>query len=114
MGYTQGEWKSRYNESGGYDCMTDSFDIYVIGANGKYDKRVIADLDLAYYSQKACEPLLDKSEAQANAHLIAAAPDMYEALKAILPMVTTEWNGPIQEMARKAIEKAEGKLTGGR
>ena len=46
-------------------------------------------------------------EAEANAHLIAAAPDMYEALKAIAEMKVM----PISyiEIAKNIITKAEGK-----
>ena len=36
-----------------------------------------------------------------------SAPQLLSACKAMLPLITTEWNGPIQEMARKAIAKAE-------
>ena len=60
-----------------------------------------------------------QEEAEANAHLIAAAPDMYEALKALLRWAelsytndTGEWadeNDPTIVLTKKAIAKAEGK-----
>jgi len=57
---------------------------------------------------------------QANAHLIAAAPDMYEALKDLIVTASKLWDEPIKdsdylhvshpiiEMAKMAIAKAEG------
>lgn len=51
--------------------------------------------------------------AEANAHLIAAAPDMYEALKTLLQDYSTNPNSEIFFKAclnaRRALEKAEGK-----
>ncbi len=47
-----------------------------------------------------------QEEALANAHLIAAAPEMYEALKRILD----DRNSALaREAGRKALAKAEGK-----
>ena len=45
----------------------------------------------------------------ANAHLIAAAPDMLEALKAALSLIeiAIPFDGEVSRMARKAIAKAE-------
>ena len=57
--FTKGEWKSDY---------------YDVKSNGK----LIADCG---FSSEGC----DKEE-QANAHLIAAAPDMYKLLERFLPM----------------------------
>lgn len=52
----------------------------------------------------------------ANAHLVAAAPDLLEALKAYLRVPTMayvtgnyEYERPFREAAEKAIAKAEGK-----
>jgi hypothetical protein len=48
----------------------------------------------------------------ANAHLIAAAPDMYEALKVMVERfsyIEGTQHGHILESARAAIAKAEGK-----
>ena len=56
---------------------------------------------------------MPESEARANAHLIAAAPDMYEALKAMYQSWVVrpddEVNVLLYKMARKALAKAEGK-----
>ena len=48
-------------------------------------------------------------ENEANAHLIAAAPDMYEALKLILKDHTYSYEDIRYKEAVKAISKAEGK-----
>ena len=54
------------------------------------------------------------AEVEANARLIAAAPEMYEALKAARAILqaTGEWQDPIireqVEIIKKAIDKAEG------
>lgn len=47
-------------------------------------------------------------EAAANARLIAAAPDLLEALREAWPYVP-EHHGPVQATIRAAIEKAEGR-----
>jgi len=60
----------------------------------------------AYMERIPCG-YIDKEEAKANLHLIAAAPDLYEACKAI---VAARKNIQIDEafcMAKKAIERAE-------
>lgn len=49
----------------------------------------------------------DSSEYIANAHLIAAAPDLYEALKELFH--NCEAPGKYLDMAGEAILKAEGK-----
>jgi hypothetical protein len=46
-------------------------------------------------------------ECEANARLIAAAPDLLEALKNVIRGVPDTWDGVIK--ARAAINKAEGK-----
>ena len=55
-----------------------------------------------------------EAEAESNAHLIAAAPDMYEALKGIILSrnALSPPDNPIPDIwkaAMKSIEKAEGK-----
>ncbi len=47
-------------------------------------------------------------EAQANAYLIAATPDMYEALKQIASCKSNV-PGDVIDIAQKALAKAEGK-----
>jgi len=53
-----------------------------------------------------------KEQAQANAHLIAAAPDMYEALEMIYNLALGYTDVPKDEVAnaiRPILAKAEGK-----
>ena len=73
--FTSGPWQMEYIQDGGYDCMSDSFKVCSA-------EQIIFEIDLAYYGQEACgEPSVSTlGLAQANAHLLAAAPDMYEAL----------------------------------
>ncbi len=76
MEYTKGEWKAHFEYLGGYDCMSHSYDI-------EAGKQHIATLDLNSYegADGKTEEEVNALEAKANAHLIAAAPKMYEALK---------------------------------
>lgn len=57
----------------------------------------------------------DRNIGKRNARLIAAAPELYEALAAMLscaekeaPFTTESWMSIAMDMARKAIEKAGG------
>jgi hypothetical protein len=52
----------------------------------------------------------DGSELEASAHLIAAAPDLYEALESLVDEVTNhgEADGAILDSARAALTKARG------
>lgn len=58
-----------------------------------------------------------EKEMEANAHLISAAPDMYEALRVILALDGGEWHPErharekeeAYQRARAALAKAEGK-----
>jgi hypothetical protein len=57
--------------------------------------------------------LMAFEEAEANAQLIAAAPDLYEACKAVLPLLTgafyiTHTTRPEIVALKQAIAKAEG------
>ena len=53
-----------------------------------------------------------EEETQANARLIAAAPDLLEALEAIMGSDVFEWNGSaafwLQDKVRASIAKAKG------
>jgi len=52
-----------------------------------------------------------KQDLKANARLICAAPELLEALKAMLThmgMDEDEWNNPTFDQARAAVAKAEG------
>ena len=93
MKYTEGEWKAHKISSSGYTIESNL-----------PESDVIARVE---YSQ-------------GNAHLIAATPDMYEALKALLPdkndplaqpPLHGKWevDGKNLEQARLAVAKAGGK-----
>ena len=95
--YTQGEWDYDINANKG-------FDIYLKGS-----LKVIATVlhkDVSY--------MPSEEEAEANARLISAAPDMYEALKALLAESRKHGESledtPIEALAAAALTKAEGKI----
>lgn len=67
--HTPGPWDFNFEENGGYDCMSDAWDI----CDGL--GRLIAKVDLG----KNPHPKHVEVVA-ANAALIAAAPDLYQAL----------------------------------
>jgi hypothetical protein len=48
-------------------------------------------------------------DAEPNAHLIAAAPDLYDACRAALNMVETDQGPPNWDLLRAALAKAEGR-----
>lgn len=74
--HTPGPWTYRKEYMGGYDCMTDSYDIY--GPDGEY----IAILDMSHYGQKRRKyDAGDFELCDANAALIAAAPLLLKALR---------------------------------
>jgi len=93
MKYTKGEWETIYHAPGN-----------------------IVQHGIAGYSIRAEEGIAYNISREANAHLISAAPDMYEALKALLDeyQITdedTEINVSANWVrAFKAISKAEGKV----
>jgi hypothetical protein len=94
----------------GYDCMTDAWQIS--GTVGGGWPAPIAVVDLCYYGQNARNhdtlPQMSKDYAEANARLIAAAPDLLAACKLALGAFerndAIDWN----ELAG-AIAKAEGR-----
>ena len=108
--HTPGPWDFEFGEMGGYDCMTDAFKVTA-------GQRLIAELDLSGYGQstRQREGTGDKAEAEANARLIAAAPDLLEELKNIANANPKEWEPEVrdqfqawaQNRARAAIQKAE-------
>lgn len=61
-----------------------------------------------------CRPLANRSEEEANAHLIAAAPELLRALRAMFDASgasqgTADADNPAESLARAAIAKAEGR-----
>ena len=102
MNYTKGKWKADNGDSELWGVFTD-----------------LDDDGICYM----CEPngvLLRPGEAQANAHLIASAPAMYEALKTALVDIRglvrkMNWDNEKEELKmatghiEKALAKAEGK-----
>lgn len=99
-GHTKGPWKARVNPDGGR--------LSVEGADGT---AVVAGCG-------CCDsPWTDKAHAEANARLIAAAPDLLAACKALLQFEDAEIGesgGELEDsmravaMIRAAIAKAEG------
>lgn len=92
MGYTKGEWKQM------------GVHIYADNPKDIHDKIVVVEVNPMGYNE----------ESKANAHLIAAAPDLYEALKQIVSWMEkwrdAEWNfNGLLVDGRKAIAKAEGR-----
>jgi hypothetical protein len=76
--YTAGPWKMEYDAYGWYDCMSPGFKI-TAGENE------ITTIDLADYPEEwnADERQFHPKESEANARLIAAAPRMFEAIRAL-------------------------------
>lgn len=91
--FTKGQWVSRSEGVG----VVDDSDTQAYGM-----LKVIARVDEYDF----------KSQSKANANLIAAAPDMYATLEAII----ATWDGPLYrhemapniDKARKALAKARG------
>jgi hypothetical protein len=67
--YTAGPWKARVVGNGGYDITPDDESAFVIASRNGYGGWVRAE------------------ESKANAHLIAAAPDLLEVLEGFESMV---------------------------
>lgn len=102
--FTPGPWK--YSKTS--DRVPFSFSGYIVGKDGLAGFWALVKATLASDESR-------DSEMKANARLIAAAPDMYEALKALRALVgaTESDRLCLYEYARKqadaAIAKAEGK-----
>lgn len=91
MKHTPGPWKV-------WTHPRNENEVYVDGANGRSVCYVIHDDD-------------ERKEQKADAVLIAAAPDLLEALKAYQEAnrVSNDSQAELYEMAEAAIAKAEGK-----
>ena len=103
--FTPGPW-SAYIDEGACIIQSDSSGFAVADANkgsahplsDEWDKEWVAELD---------------AQAEANAHLIAAAPDLYAALEAIISW-DHQLDGPYAwealEQAKAALAKARGEV----
>lgn len=96
--FTSGEWKY------------DNGDIVVIDDDG--DDIVIAGMGQTSRCRQYQYTLVDNKEKRANANLIAAAPDMYEALKLALEEHNKKYDKctdcAVYTKITKALAKAEG------
>jgi hypothetical protein len=90
VNYTKGEWK-----------VVPSNNSYVISNGTNYIARLFHSK--AGFGVNSLAP--KDNEVLANTHLISAAPDMYEALKAIGDLL---FGLPENELIKQALAKAEG------
>jgi len=93
MNYTKGEWE------------VDRHTVYALGKYGS--NRFSAHIQHGWDGGEETP----QAELEANAHLISAAPELYEALKALTSYVSIMgyFKPEKQEQFRKALAKAEGK-----
>lgn len=98
--HTEGPW----NVDGEIRPVADCYRLYcadIRPALGKYRGSVASVQSCAHIDG------ISNAEAEANAHLLAAAPEMYRALQEIMEQAQGEQDGFYYETARKAIELAE-------
>jgi len=88
--WTPGPWKARGKE--------------VVAYNGQLVKLYRAQIVVVGGWTDYPGEMTSRNELEANAHLISAAPDLYEALEAALYKTTPDW----QNMALAALAKARG------
>jgi len=85
--YAKGKWKATTNVWGAVIVMADNYICRLDGIESPRETR------------------------EANAHLISAAPEMYEALEAVKDRIEGEWelDADSFQLVLKALAKAEGK-----
>jgi hypothetical protein len=108
--HTPSPWVIEYGTHDGYDCMTGAFTV-------KAGEQCIAKVDQTDYGQPHCDYEFKSELAETNTHLIAAAPELLEALEALCIetedyMRINNLGNPEEKhnikMARAAIAKAKG------
>lgn len=125
LNYTKGEWE--FNR---FDLTIRVKEWQKSQTMGDYRGCIIADLKPAIGADEEKDIELSKqvhaegwTQTEANAHLIAAAPDMYEALNNLIQTATILWDKvkpikdtdtltvthPMIEQAKQALAKADGK-----
>jgi hypothetical protein len=107
--HTPGPWVVRYIEGGGYDTLSSAYRI-LHGPDEDNDR--VCEVDTRDYDDRIEDEdthygVETSARAEANAHLIAAAPEMYAALKDAIDggFACPE---PMLDRMRAAIAKANG------
>lgn len=96
--FTKGPWKLVFSEGDGHVISMGTR----INSKGCYKSHHIIEYDHCLYPEDGEQ----FQEADANAHLVAAAPDLYEALDELL--AACGGNGPASQKARAALRLARG------
>jgi hypothetical protein len=108
--FTAGPWIAEFGENSGYDCMTDAW--HISGVVGGGWPAPIATVDLSHYGQSTRNrdiPEMSKRHAEADARLIAAAPELYAALCAMCDAKNDEEDAAAMSLTIGALAKAEGR-----
>jgi hypothetical protein len=96
MNNTQGDWRAIIDDQGPYWLI-------------RNDEHIIAKVGWGDLTN------IEIKEVEADAHLIAAAPDLYEALLSALGSLVAlgiqnqSWGNEVTEYIKKALAKAEGR-----
>lgn len=99
--WTPGPWRIFIDDTGG---ETSGWPLSV-GSVHDEDKSIVRPGGHYPYSWDAA---MSKREAVANAHLISAAPDLYEALAELVSAVDGNYRELVTELCLPALAKARG------